>query len=352
MGHVRILIIGAGAVGSLMGARLARAGHPVMLVGRQAFVNAVQAGGLTLVEPNAEETRVSVAAANSIRAAFASHSFFDLGLLTVKAYDTAAAIAELGAVQTGLPLLTLQNGLGNEEALADAFGADRVIAGAIDTPVSVPKPGWVLVHRRRYKLGLAPVGKNAPLLTGASASKGAGFDVQVFGDYRSLKWTKLMMNILANATCAILDWTPAQVMDDPVTARLEAVAWQEAMTVMVRLHVRPVMLAGYPFPLLAPLARVLPAEWLARGLRLFVKGGRGGKLPSLQQALDAHKPSEVRWLNGAVADSARKLGVRAPVNEILSGLLTQLTAGAAAREQWRNQPARLAAMAADALHTR
>ncbi len=54
----------------------------------------------------------------------------------------------------------------------------------------------------------------------------------VFTDYRRLKWSKLLMNLLANAQCAILDWTPAQVMADPTASRLEALAWQEAFAVM------------------------------------------------------------------------------------------------------------------------
>ena len=60
-------------------------------------------------------------------------------------------------------------------------------------------------------------------------------------------------------------------------------------------------MAGYPLPLLAPFVRRLPAAWLARGLKGFVSGGRGSKMPSLHVALTAGKRSEVGWLNGAVA---------------------------------------------------
>jgi len=353
---LHILIIGAGAIGSLLGAKLALAEHDVMLVGRQPLVDAVRAGGLTLFEPDKEPRVVAAAAVPSVAAAFDTGKLFDLALVTVKAYDTAAVVAELqGAADARSdyhlegdshcghlpPLLTIQNGVGNEETLAEAFGADCVISGALDTPASVPAPGQVRVHRTRYRVGLAPVGSGAAVTVAAGALTGAGFDVKTFPDYRGLKWTKLLMNILANASCAILDWTPAQVMADPVTSRLEARAWQEALAVMAGLGIQPVALAGYPFPLVVPIARRLPAGWLARGLRGFVSGGRGSKMPSLQIALSRGKRSEVGWLNGAVAHYGRQLGLPVPINIALTELLTALTEGQADWSEYRDQPSRL-----------
>ena len=165
------------------------------------------------------------ASASALTSTLASASPYDLALITVKAYDTANVIAELRAIDAGQlpPLLTLQNGVGNEEALIEAFGADRIVSGAIDTPVSVPAPGQVQVHRERFKAGVAPVGPGAPAAQAAGLLRDAGFTVDSFADYRRLKWSKLLMNLLTNAQCAILDWTPAQVMADPAASRLEAV---------------------------------------------------------------------------------------------------------------------------------
>ena len=339
---MRILIIGAGAVGSLLGARLALAGHAVTLVGRPALVEAVRDRGRTLIAPDSRRRVAEVAAVDGIATAFAE-SGYDLALVTVKAYDTATVIARLtAATQMPPPLLTLQNGVGNEEALAAAVGADRVLAGALNTPVAAPAPGQVQVHRPTYKIGLAPVAAGAAVDAVAAALTGAGFSVGRFADYRGLKWTKLLMNILANAASAILDWTPAQVMADPVASRLEAGAWQEALAVMAGLAIRPVALAGYPFPWLAPLARRLPIPWLALGLRGFVSGGRGSKMPSLHAALNAGKRSEVGWLNGAVTRYGRETGVATPINARLTELLTALTEGRAVWDDYRGRPERLA----------
>lgn len=342
---MHILIIGAGAVGSFVGARLALAGHDVTLVGRGALVAAVRAGGLTLIEPSGSRQATRVGAVDSLAAAFSDATLavtYDLALITVKAYDTTSIITELAAATSAPPpLLTLQNGVGNEEALAEAFGAHRIISGAIDTPVSTPAPGQVQAHRARFRAGLAPVGKAAPVIQAAALLHDAGLKIDVFTDYRRLKWTKLLLNVLANAQCAILDWTPAQVMADPVAARLEARAWQEAFAVMAAQGIRPVTLAGYPLPLLAPLVRRISPGLLARGLRRLVSGGRGSKMPSLHIALANGKPSEVNWLNGAVARHGRALGLATPINTALAETLTALTNGREVRAAWRGRPALL-----------
>jgi 2-dehydropantoate 2-reductase len=275
-----------------------------------------------------------------------SASTYDFALVTVKAYDTAGVIAELRAagVEPLPALLTLQNGVGNEEALAEAFGATQVIAGAIDTPVSVPAPGQVRVHRERFKAGVAPVGPAAPVGEAAGLLRDAGFTVGRFTDYRRLKWSKLLMNLLANAQCAILDWTPAQVMADPTASRLEALAWQEAFAVMAAQGIRPVAMAGYPLPLLALIVRRLPASWLARGLKGFVSGGRGSKMPSLHVALAGGKRSEVGWLNGAVARYGQTIGVGTPVNRALTDVLTEISNDPVRCEEWRSNPAGIAAL--------
>lgn len=349
---MRVLIIGAGAVGSFIGARLALAGHEVTLAGRPGWAAAVRAGGLTLIEPDGGRRVADVRAAESIAAAFGPglseardpSSLFDLALLTVKAYDTAQVIAELAAVAPAPPpLLTLQNGVGNEEALAAAFGARRVIAGAIDTPLSAPAPGQVQVHRPRFRAGVAPVDAAAPVDRAAALLRDAGLRTEIFADHRSLKWTKLLLNLPANAQCAILDWTPAQVMADPVAARLEARAWQEGLTVAAALGVRLVTLAGYPVGPVAPIARRLQPDWLAAGLRRLVSGGRGSKMPSFHVALAAGKPSEVGWLNGVVAEHGARLGIPTPVNRALTATLLALTEGREPRDAWRGRPQRLAA---------
>lgn len=342
---MRILIIGAGAVGCFAGARLALGGHEVALAGRPALVEAAATAGLTLREPEGERSTGPLAAHTSLAEAFA-HTSYDLAMLTVKAYDTAPAIAELRAATAAAPpIVSLQNGVGNEEALALAFGAARVIAGAIETPLSAPAPGLVVAHRSRYRAGIAPVAPEAPAEATAAALEEAGLRVDRFADYRRLKWSKLLLNLPANASCAILGWTPAQVMADPIAAALDARAWQEAFRVLDAQRIRPVALAGYPLPLLASIVRHLPPALLARGLARTVSGGRGSKAPSFLAALAAGKPSEVAWLNGAVVEAGAAARVPTPANAAFARILAALSTGAEPWDAWRGNVARLAGAA-------
>ena len=301
---VKILVVGAGAVGCFLGARLALAGNALTLVGRESVVQAVNAGGLVLEEPDGVRQATGVAAATSIGAALADRAPYDLALITVKAYDTDAVATELAQQPALPPLLTLQNGVGNEEAFAERVGEAHVLSGAIDTPVSLPAPGRVRVHRARYKVGLAPVGQATPALPLAG--------VAVSVERGRVRGRPLPRPSRPQVDQAADEHARQRLLRDP---RLDpgtghgrpgygparGLAWQEAMNVIAAMGVRPVRLAGYPFPLLLPVARRVPARWLAYALRGFVSGGRGSKMPSLQIALSDGKPSEVDWLNGAVA---------------------------------------------------
>ena len=337
------MIIGAGAIGCLVGARLALVGQQVTLVGRPAVVAAVQARGLTLRQGTETKTAPEIAAAPSVAAALSQAPPFDLAILTVKAYDTAAVLTELAPWRPQLPpLLTLQNGVGNEERLAAVLGAHRVMAGAITAPVTVVAPGVIEVARRG-RVALAALDPQAPAfppLSLAAMFAAAGLPAHAYDDYRALKWTKLLMNQLANATCAILGWMPAQVMADPRLADLEIDAWRETLAVMAAQRIRTVTLGGYPFPWFAPLIRTLPHSVIRRALGRLVAGGRGGKAPSLYLDLAAGKGrTEAPFLNGAVV--AARAGVKTPVNQVLTETLQALSSGQTPWSAWRDQPERL-----------
>ncbi len=338
----RVLIIGAGAVGCFIGARLALAETEVSLVGRGALLAPVATAGLRLTEPDDDRFTDPLPLFTSLADACGGAPY-DLGILTAKAYDTAAVVAELrAATRTPPPLLSLQNGVGNEETLADAFGPDRVISGAIETPVSLPAPGVVTVHRARYRAGLAPVG-SAPLAARvARLLIRAGLNLDLYSDYHRLKWSKLLLNLPANATCAILDWTPARVIHDPRIAPIESRAWQETFRTMRALGIRPVNLAGYPLAAIAPIVPALPPALLARVMARTVAGGRGSKMPSFHVALSAGKRSEVRWLNGAVARAGSAVHVPTPVNAALTSVLSTISSAPETWPDWQDQPRKLA----------
>lgn len=323
---MRILIIGAGAVGCLVGGRLAQGGARVTLVGRQPLVEVVKARGLMLVA-GAKATNIrDITAVTSL--ADAGH-YYDLAVLTVKGYDTAAVIDELRDVMPAPPpLLSLQNGVGNEEALAAA--GHQVIAGVITTPVSMSAPAVVSAHKTG-RIALAPwsADVSAALIRQTTDRLRAGVvPVTVESDARALKWGKLLMNMIGNATCAILNWPLDRLFADTHAATLEIWALQEAVEAMraAAIPVRP--LAGYPIPLLAWAVNRLPLPLLRSIFRRIIVAGRGGKMPSLQMDLRQGKNrSEVTFLNGAVVRLGERMGVPTPVNRLLTERLLDIAQG-------------------------
>jgi 2-dehydropantoate 2-reductase len=347
--HPRILVIGAGAIGSLVAGHLAQSRAQVTLVGRSATERAIRYHGLRLSEADVTMVVHDLEVVSSLAAAFLDRQDYQLAILAVKSYDTNQVVSELVTVtDSPPPVLTLQNGVGNEEILVAQLGQQRVIAGVIATPTSLLEPGHVLVDRPLKHVGLANLGQPVSGFLHAQQLSDlfeqAGFKGRSYRDWRSLKWTKLIMNLLCNASCALLGWPPQKVWSVPELARLELTAWREAITVIQRLGCHMVNFAGYPLGLVQPLLRGLPDSVLRRPVGYFVLGGRGGKMPSLYVDLSRGKGrSEVRWLNGAVVRAAATLALPVPANQVLYESLSAVVEGQESWDRFRNQPATLLA---------
>lgn len=341
---MRILIIGAGAIGCFFAARLAASGQQVTVAERPPFADPIRARGIRLLEPDGRELTPAVEIADGLTAALAAGRAYDLAFVAVKAYHTASVAAELGALMSApFPVMTVQNGVGNEETLARHLPGVPILAAALTTPIEVLGPGHVKVARPSFRLGLAPGPGDGDPRPWAAIFTAAGFRTQVFSEHRGLKWTKLLMNLLANAQSAILGYTPAQIFADRALGDLEVRAWREALAVMQAQRIRPVYFGGYPLPLIAPLARRAPVALLRPLMGRVIGGGRGSKMPSLYFDLypQPRPPSEIGWLNGAVVVQGAAVGVPTPVNTVFTQVLQALLAGEEAPAAWQGQPQRL-----------
>jgi len=249
----------------------------------------------------------------------------DVALVTTKAYDTDSAIETLRkAVRypQKCVFVTPQNGVGNEEKIAAAFGADNVVAAALTTPVDRDRDGHA-VARKEGGLALAPMGSSAYNWLIATFAA-AGMKVKVVADWRSLKWSKLALNVVANASCAILNVLPNRLVHFDRVFALEIRMIREVRAVMAASNVAPIDLPRYPVRALFAVAQ-LPSP-VARGLLARqIAGARGTKPPSLLLDLRSAKPqTEVDVLNGAVAAAGRERGVPAPVNAVYARVLNDI----------------------------
>jgi 2-dehydropantoate 2-reductase len=338
---VRVLIVGAGAIGSLVGHRLARAGNEVTLVGRQPFVAAVRARGLGLEDSGRVTWAMNARAVTNVPGV--ADEPFDLVVLTVKAYDTAEAAAQVEPMaRRRIPIVVLQNGVGGEEEAVEVLGEATILSAVITLSVEVLEPGLVRLATTRGGIGLSPTALGQSVAELAEVFREAGFRLSVYRDYQAMKWSKLLLNIIANASPAILDMFPDQVFADRHLFALEQAAFREAVAVMRALGLWPVSLPGYPVPLFAWALCSLPA-WLLRPIfQRVIVPGRGGKMPSLHIDLSKGKgKSEVEYLNGAVVRYAQELGLDAPVNRALHSVLMGIVKGEIPWEEYRGQPERL-----------
>jgi len=333
-----ILVIGAGAVGTFLGWTLAGGGEAVELLRRQG-PSAVRRETIAVAGPAAPGTPVEVAVAGSPEAVDGTP---DLILIAVKMPDLAGAIAT-AAAWPGVPLLSVENGVGADELLLAQRPAGDLIAGSLTASVERSPDGSV----RRLSRGgivLAPVrgqpGQAIQRL--AAAFVAGGLRARAVGDPEAMRWSKLLINLMGNASGAIVDMDPVAVYRDPDLFRVERRQLGEALGVMSRLDLRPVKLFGADTRLL-PLAGRLPGSLVQPVMTRIVAAGRGGKRPSLHLHLAAGTgaQSEVEWLNGAVAAAAVKLGGRAPVNARLAELVEASNLDPERRAWFRQRPDRL-----------
>jgi 2-dehydropantoate 2-reductase len=350
---LRVVVVGPGAVGSFLGGMLAVAGHDVALLGRR-IPEGSDPSRLVIWEPEEEPLVVSVRRITDPRSTHEP----DLVLLAVKMFDLAGAL-ETAARWPDSPLMTVQNGAGAEE-MAQAARRSPILAGSLTTAVE-PATGGVR-RLRTGGMGVAVVDEGQTV-AGAQALAArladdwtaAGLPTRVYGNAAEMKWSKLLGNLVGNATSAILDMDPGAVYADRDGYHVERTQIREVVAVMRAMGLRPVGLPGaHVSALLAGLA--LP-EAIGRPIvARAVAGARGGKLPSLRLHVrgggegsgiaPAGGPTEARWLNGAVAEAGARLGVPAPCNAELARLVDACATDPGSAAFFAGRPDRLAAAVA------
>jgi len=176
-----------------------------------------------------------------------------------------------------------------------------------------------------------------------SAMEDAYLNCRLFPDGPNMKWSKLLTNLLANATSAILDMTPAEIIAHRVVYKVEIAMLRECLAVM-RGHAHSVVdLPGVRVRALAAATRW--PLWISRPLLAGAVGrGRGGKMPSLH--IDLHSgrgKSEVAYLHGAVVRAGAEIGIATPINKLLTDTLVAMADGQIPLEAYARRPEKLLA---------
>lgn len=336
---LKILVFGAGAIGTYIGGSLALNDHQVTFIERPPFAEKIRLDGLRLqlqgVEHQIPEPKIVASLSDAMQS-----PNYDVGILALKSYDTSSALQEMLPHQESLPpILCLQNGVENEEAIAEVLGVDKVIPGTVTSSIGRRGAGDIVLERLRG-IGIAHINNLAERIAGAMNA--SNLNAKLYPRSADMKWSKMLTNLLANASAAILDMHPAEIISQPDLFRLEMMQLREALDVMDVQNIKAVDLPATPVRLLTIGVRYIPVSLSKPMMLKAVGGGRGGKMPSFHIDLYSGRgKSEVDFLNGAIVRFGKRLGVATPVNHLLNNTLMALVNGSTPLDTYRHKPERL-----------
>lgn len=346
-GKLNILVFGAGAIGTYIGGSLALDGHQLVFVEQTRVVEELRERGLrldlTLDErrKTKESSRIEPASFRIVSTLEEALRYgpFDVALFALKSFDTPAALEGMRPFADKMPpILCLSNGVSNEPAIAEVLGTDKVIYGTVTTAIGRRGAGDIVLERLRG-VGVAKGHPLSEQLHGALAK--AYLNSRLYENAASMKWSKMLTNLMANPTSAILDMTAREVFANRQLYKLEIEMLRECLAVMKAQNIEVVDLPGTPVRALA-FATTLPL-WLSKPLLSRAAGaGRGAKMPSFH--IDLHNgrgKSEVEYLHGAVVRAGETCDVPTPVNKLLTQTLLALTNKEIPLEEFAHKPENL-----------
>jgi len=296
---MKIVMMGAGAMGSLFGGLLSLAGEEVWLVGnRKDQIDAIRSAGLTFEEKgqlliipmNATLDVTSVGKA-------------DLVIFFVKTYDTEVAVSDsLVLEKEDTIFLTLQNGLGNEEVICQKIDRKKVMLGVTGHGATLLGPGRI----RHAGWGKTFIGELDHRITDragriAQTFSEAGIETEVSSNIHDHVWGKLLVNVGINALTALTGFKNGQLLDYPESARLMEKLVSEAAEVArgKGIHLEE-----------DPIEKVRKAAEATKENR-----------SSMGQDFDRRQKTEIDAINGAVVREAHPLGIPVPFNQAVTDLV-------------------------------
>jgi 2-dehydropantoate 2-reductase len=296
MPRLNVIVIGAGAMGSLFGGRLALAGHNVTLIEVwQEHIDAINAHGLTLNLMG--ETHIACCAATR------PENFtgpVDFAILFTKAHQSRPALAAVAqAIQADTPVLTLQNGLGNIEMIAEWVARDQIIAGTTTFPSVLEGPGKIVSPGIGKTRIMTVSGQRTEALEQiVSTLDQAGLHCEIDENVEATIWEKVAFNAALNALTAVARSPVKLIADSEHGRELARKVVQEVLSVA---RAKRILVNGAA---------------VEASVEMALRDHREHK-PSMLQDLLAGRRTEIDAINGVVVQQAAQLGMQVPVTEAL-----------------------------------
>jgi len=298
---MKIAVVGAGAMGSLFGAMLAQAGNQVWLYDVWLeHVQAINQDGLR-IEREGQTRTVDLKATSDP----AQIGRADLVIIFVKSTQTRTA-AETARDLAGSEgaVMTLQNGMGNADVIAEFIEPDRILAGTTSHGATMLGAGCI----RHAGIGATTIGSWAAGGAGreragkiADFFNQAGIETQAVDEVRRVIWDKLLINVGINAITALSGIKNGQILDLEITRELSRAAVEEAMAVAR--------------------AKAISIKSNAVDTVFKVAQATAANRSSMGQDVDNKRQTEIPAINGFIVREAKKLGIATPVNFALTALV-------------------------------
>ena len=304
---MRVLVFGAGAIGSVLGGFLAEAGHDVTLLGRAWHLDVVRRDGLR-VSGLWGEHRIRLAAiATAVEQT--PPGPYDWVFICVKAHQTAAAALELPRLLgPSTNVCAFQNGLGNYETLSAHIPRERIALGRVIFGVELtPGHARVTVCADDVVIGAPPGGAGEPVVRRlVEALRTSGIPCRAAPDILTVLWSKVLYNCALNGLATLFDVPYGRLPELPGARRLMEAVVREAYQAAAAGGIR-----------LEPSTATACLEWLFTRLIPDTAAHR----PSMLRDIDAGKPTEIDALNGAVVRLADAHGIPAAANALVTRLV-------------------------------
>lgn len=304
---MHILILGAGALGSLLGARLSQAEdvEVSLLTTDTQHVQAVRQGGLIVEELDGSTSSYRLTACDAPRAL---EEIPDLVVVAVKTHSIEVAVSSIvGCCHAGTLFLTLQNGIGNWERIAKLVGAGLVLVGTTAQGATLLEPGRIRHGGNGPTYLGEPEGALSPRVQlVVEKFQQAGLKAEAREGMAQLIWEKLQVNVGINAITALTGIKNGFIAATPVARALCRAAVEEAM--------RVAQAKGF----------AMPDDMVERVLA--IAQATAVNRSSMGQDVDRHKRTEIDAINGAIVDLGGQLDLPTPVNRTLVQLVKILEA--------------------------
>jgi 2-dehydropantoate 2-reductase len=296
----KIVVVGAGAMGSLFGAILARAGHHTTLIGRASHVEAIARDGLQLRSAGGEQ-RIAVTATTDIAAVRGAR----LVLFCVKSMDTADTAKQMAPhLAPDAVVLSLQNGVDNPERIRAIVGGNRVVPVLVYAGANIPAPG-IVHHTAGNSVVIGQSAAEPPdaamLESIAALLRSAGIDVRISASIETDLWVKLVMNCAYNVISALSGARYGEMVAVPEIRNVMRAVVEEVVRVAAASGVR------------------LPGDIAEKTLKLADTMPR--TTSSTAQDFARGRKTEIDHLNGFVVRTGEAHGIPTPVNRTLTALM-------------------------------